>query len=99
MPAESTEAVTEPHEEEGTEEETPKKTKSAETDPPRKHHKSRKDKSWSRHSPTEKSPASSSHEHNVTIDTDKLGDVVAQALPLCCEDVKDGGKSSQFQNK
>ena len=79
MPAESTEAVTEPHEEEGTKEETPKKTKSAETDPPRKHHKSREDKSRSRHSPTEKSPASSSREHNVTIDTDKLGDAVAQA--------------------
>ena len=78
-PAESTEAVTEPREEEDTKEETPKKTKSAETDPPRKHHKSREDKSQSRHSPTEKSPASLSHEHNVTIDTDKLGDAVAQA--------------------
>ena len=79
MPAEPTEAVTEPREEEGTKEETPKKTKSAETDPPRKHHKSHEDKSRLRHSPTEKSPASSSHEHNVTLDTDKLGDVVAQA--------------------
>ena len=78
-PAEPTEAVTEPREEEGTKEETPKKTKSAETDPPRKHHKSREDKSWSRHSPTEKSPASSSREHNATLDTDKLGDSVAQA--------------------
>ena len=79
MPAKSTKAVTEPREEEGTKEETPKKTKSAETDPPRKHHKSHEDKSRSRHSPTEKSPASSSHKHNVTIDTDKLGDMVAQA--------------------
>ena len=79
MPAEPTEAVTEPREEEGTKEETLKKTKSTETDPPRKHHKSREDKSRSRHSPTEKSPASSSHEHNVTLDTDKLGDTVAQA--------------------
>ena len=47
MPAEPTEAVTEPREDEGTKEETPKKTKSAETDPPRKHHKSREDKSRS----------------------------------------------------
>ena len=78
-PAEPTEAVTEPHEEEGTKEETPKKTKSTETDPPRKHHKSHEDKSRLRHSLTEKSPASSSHKHNVTLDTDKLGDVVAQA--------------------
>ena len=78
-PTEPNEAVTEPHEEEGTKEETPKKTKSTETDPPRKHHKSHKDKSRSRHSLTEKSPASSSREHNVTLDTDKLGDSVAQA--------------------
>ena len=77
-PAEPTEAVPEPCEEDGTKEETPKKTKSAETDPPRKHHKSREDKSWSRHSPTEKSPASSSREHIATLDTDKLGDTVAQ---------------------
>ena len=79
MPAEPTEAITEPREEEGTKEETLKKTKSVETDPPRKHHKSREDKSQLRHSPTEKSPASSSHEYNATLDTDKLGDVVAQA--------------------
>ena len=78
-PAEPTESVPEPREEEGTKEETPKKTKSAETDPPGKHHKSREDKSRSRHSPTEKSPASSSREHIGTLDTDKLGDVVAQA--------------------
>ena len=77
-PAEPTEAVTEPREEEGTKEETPKKTKSMETDLPRKHHKSCEDKSRSRHSPTEKSPASSSYEH-VTLDTDKLGDAVVQA--------------------
>ena len=79
VPAEPTKAVTEPREEEGTKEETPKKTKSTETDLPRKHHKSREDKSQSRHSPTEKSPASLSREHNVTLDTDKLGDAVAQA--------------------
>ena len=79
VPTELNEAVTEPREEEGTKEETPKKTKSTETDPPRKHHKSCEEKSRSRHSPTEKSPASSSLEHNVTLDTDKLGDAVAQA--------------------
>ena len=78
-PAEPTEAVTDPREEESTKEETPKKTKSAETNPPRKHHKSHEDKSRSRHSPTKKSPASSSCEHNVTLDTDKLGDAAAQA--------------------
>ena len=79
VPTEPNEAVTEPREEEGTKEGTLKKTKSTETDPPRKHHKSHEEKSWSGHSLTEKSPASSSHEHNVTLDTDKLGDVVAQA--------------------
>ena len=79
MPTEPNEAVTEPHEEEGTKEETLKKTKTTETDPPRKHHKSHEEKSRSRHSPTEKSPASLSCEHNMTLDTDKLGDVVAQA--------------------
>ena len=47
-PAELTEAVSEPREEEeGTKEETPKKIKSTETDPPRKHHKSREEKSRS----------------------------------------------------
>ena len=58
------EAALEPHEEEGTKEETPKKVKSAETgDPPRRHHKSREEKGQLRHSPTDKSPASSSCEH------------------------------------
>ena len=64
----------------GTKEETPKKAKSAETgDPPRRHHKSHKEKGQSRHSPTEKSPASSFCEHDVVPKADKLGDVVAQA--------------------
>ena len=79
MPTEPNVAITEPREEKGTKEETPKKAKSTETDPPRKHHKSCEEKGRSRHSPTEKSPASSSHEHNVTLETDKLGNVVAQA--------------------
>ena len=80
VPTKPSEAIPEPHEEEGTKEETPKKAKSAETgDPPRKHHRSREEKGRSRHSPTEKSPASSSHEHDVILKTDKLGDVVAQA--------------------
>ena len=80
MPTEPSEAIPEPHEEEGTKEETPKKAKLAETgDPPRRHHRSRKEKGRSRHSPTKKSPASSSCEHNVTLETDKLGDAVAQA--------------------
>ena len=79
MPTEPNEAVTEPREEKGTKEETPKKAKSMETDPPRKHHKSCEGKSQLRHSPTKKSPAPLSHEHNMTLETDKLGDVVAQA--------------------
>ena len=79
-PTEPNEAVTESREEKDTKEETLKKAKSMEMiDPPRKHHKSHKKKSQSKHSPTEKSPASSSCEHNVTLETDKLGDVVAQA--------------------
>ena len=78
-PTKPSKAVTEPREEEGAKEETPKKTKSAETgDPPKRHHRSREEKAWSRHSPTEKSPASSSREHNVTLETEKLGDAVAQ---------------------
>ena len=78
MPTEPNVAVTEPREEKGTKEETPKKAKSMETDLPRKH-KSHKEKGQSRHSLTKKSPASSSHEPNVTLETDKLGDAVAQA--------------------
>ena len=79
-PPEPSEAVPEPREEEGTKEETPKKAKSAETgDPPRRHHRSCEEKGQSRHSQTEKSPASLSHEHDVILKADKLGDVVAQA--------------------
>ena len=78
-PIGASEADMEPREEKDAKEETPKKAKSTETDPPRKHHKSREEKGWSRHSPTEKSPASSSCEHNVTLKTDKLGDAVVQA--------------------
>ena len=63
-PTEPNVAVTEPHEEKGTKEETLKKAKSTETDLPRKH-KSCEEKGRSRHSPTEKSPASLSHEHNM----------------------------------
>ena len=80
VPPKSREAILEPREEEGTKEETPKKAKSAETgDPPRRHHKSCEEKSQSRHSSTEKSPASSSCEHNMVLKAEKLGDVVAQA--------------------
>ena len=78
MPTEPNVAATEPREEKGTKEETPKKAKSTETDLPRKH-KSREEKGRSRHSPTEKSPASSSREPNIMLETDKLGDAVAQA--------------------
>ena len=78
MPTEPNVAITEPREEKDTKEETPKKAKSTETDLPRKHHKSHEEKGQSRHSPTEKSPTSS-REHNVMLETDKLGDVVVQA--------------------
>ena len=57
-PAELSKAIMEPCEEEGTKEETLKKAKLVETgDPPRRHHRSHEEKGWSRHSPTEKSPA------------------------------------------
>ena len=77
-PTEPNVAIMEPREEKGTKEETPKKAKSTETDLPRKH-KSHEEKGRLRHSPTEKSPASSSREHKVVLETDKLGDAVAQA--------------------
>ena len=80
VPPEPREAIPESHGEEGTREETLKKAKLAETgDPPRRHHKSREEKSQSRHSSTEKSPASSSREHDMVLKAEKLGDVVAQA--------------------
>ena len=64
----------------GTKDETPKKIKPADTgDTPRKHHKSREEKSRLKHSPMEKSPASSSCEHDVVHQASRLGDVVAQA--------------------
>ena len=78
MPTEPNVAIMEPCEEKDTKEETLKKAKSMETDLPRKH-KTREEKSQSRHSPTKKSPASSSHEANVTLETDKLGGTVVQA--------------------
>ena len=79
-PSEPSEAVPEPHEEEGTKEETPKKAKLAEAgDPPKRHHRSHKEKGQSRHSLTDKLPASSSRDHDVILKADKLEDVVAQA--------------------
>ena len=64
----------------GTKEETPKKVKPVETgDIPRKHHRSHEEKSQLRHSLTKKSPALSSHEQDVALKADRLGDVVAQA--------------------
>ena len=64
----------------GTKDETPKKVKLVDTgDTPRKHHKSCKEKSQSKHSPTEKSPASSSCKHDVVPQASRLEDVVAQA--------------------
>ena len=64
----------------GTKDETPKKVKPVDTgDTPRKHHKSCEEKSRSRHSLMEKSPALSSHEQDMAPKADRLGDVVAQA--------------------
>ena len=64
----------------GTKDETPKKVKPVEAgDIPRKHHRSCEEKSWLRHSPAEKSPASSSCEQDVAPKADRLGDMVAQA--------------------
>ena len=64
----------------GTKDETPKKVKPVEAgDIPRKHHRSCEEKSQSRHSPTEKSPASSFCEQDMAPKADRLGDVVAQA--------------------
>ena len=60
--------------------ETRKKVKPVETgDIPRKHHRSCKEKSQSRHSLTKKSPATSSHKQDMAPKADRLGDVVAQA--------------------
>ena len=79
-PPEPREAISESREGDGTKDETLKKSKPAETgDVPRKHHRSREEKSQSRHSLTDKSPASSSREQDVVLKADKLGDVVAQA--------------------
>ena len=44
-----------------------------------KKQKSHEEKSRSRQSPTEKSSATLSHEHNVNLEANKLGTVVAQA--------------------
>ena len=64
----------------GTKDETPKKIKPADTgDTPKKHHKSHEEKSQSKHSPMEKSPALSSCEHDMVHQASRLGDVVAQA--------------------
>ena len=63
----------------GTKDKTPKKIKLEDEDTPKKHHKSHKEKSRSKHSPMEKPSASSSHEHDVEHQANRLGDVVAQA--------------------
>ena len=63
-----------------TKDKAPKKVKPTDTgNTPRKHHKSCEEKSQSRHSLMDKSPASSSCEHNMVPQASRLGDVVAQA--------------------
>ena len=79
-PPEAKEVILESQEGDGAKDETPKKVKPVETgDIPRKHHRSHEEKSQSRHSPTEKCPASSSHKQDMAPKADRLGDVVAQA--------------------
>ena len=64
----------------GMKDEIPKKIKPGDTgDTPKKHHKSHEEKSQLKQSPTEKSPASLTHEHDVGLEANRLGDVVAQA--------------------
>ena len=72
--------VSKPESQDGhsTKDKTPKVKLVDTGDTPRKHHKSHK-KSWSKHSLTVKSPASSSCEHNMVPQAGRLGDVVAQA--------------------
>ena len=63
----------------GAKDETPKKIRPGDAgDTPKKHHKSHKEKSQSKHSLTEKPPASSSCELDVDLEANRLGDVVAQ---------------------
>ena len=79
-PLKPRETIPESLEGDGTREETPNKANMTETaDFPRRQHRSREEKGQSGHSPTEKSPASSSHKHDVVLKADKLGDLVAQA--------------------
>ena len=79
-PPESKDGNPESQEGDGTKDETPKKVKPVDTgDTPGKHHRSHKEKSQLRHSPMEKSPASSSREQDVAPKADRLGDVVGQA--------------------
>ena len=66
----------------GTKDETPKKGKIGNTEDTPKKQKSHEEKSRLRQSLTKKSPAMSSHEHNVNLKANKLGTVVAQAC-LC----------------
>ena len=64
----------------GTKDETIKQVKLVDIgDTPRKHHKSCEEKSQSKHSLMEKSPASSSCGHDVVPQAGRLGNVVAQA--------------------
>ena len=63
----------------GAKDKTPKKGKLGNTEDTPKKKKSHEEKSQSRQSPTEKSPAMSSCEHNVALEANKLGTAVAQA--------------------
>ena len=82
----------------GTKDDTAKKIKLADTgETPRKDHKSHEEKSQSKHSPMEKSPASSSCEHDMAHQASRLGDVVAQAC-LCCQDGEGSGKDPQLKD-
>ena len=64
----------------GAKDEAPKKIRPGDSrDTPKKHHKSREEKSQSKHSLTEKSSAPLTHKHDVDLEANRLGDVVTQA--------------------
>ena len=83
----------------GAKDKTPKKIRLGDTrDTLKKHHKSHEEKSQLKHSPMEKSPALSSHKHDMELEANRLGDVVAQACIFCCQDNEGSGKYPQLKD-
>ena len=79
----------------GTKDETPKKGKLGNTEDTPKKQKSH-EKSQLRQSPTEKSLATLSHEHNVNLEANKLG-TGFPSLSLCCQDNEGSGGYPQLK--